>query len=265
MVVVSRLSECAGPLIKHAPSGVFFVAARHSGRVYIARPGPGLSHARAASCTAAGAAGPAVLARRLAFKHGVQLDGAIDVAATPYGLGMVCTQPLDPAVSSSTGGRALIRVAVVLVLSATLPGCSPSARAAPELRPLLSDSSVGWELQLAGMLLWACLPGGSPSRCAKAAAQGDGGTSSASGGGGTAAAAAAGDCREQRFWRQCATLLPPADLQTALRSFDGSELAELQVQRGAVGCSDNGAVPCVRLPVSQPIEESNHEQEASYL
>lgn len=166
----------------------------------------------AAATRAAAAACDGGLLRRLAFKHGVQLDPAIGFAQTPHGLGVVARRALEPspaspikgsaaadAAAAAGAGRALVRVPLGIVLSASLPGCCPAARAAPELRPLLADPAARWELQLAGLLLWACAPG------------------------------TAAGCVERRFWREYRSALPPAERQASLLLFGEDELAELQV------------------------------------
>jgi hypothetical protein len=111
--------------------------------------------------------------------------------------------------------RPIIRVPLGLVLSHTLPSCSPAACAAPALQPLLWDASAGWELHLAGLLLWACTPDTPKPGMGAAAA---------------AAAAVTPLPQERRFWQQYARVLPPLEQQTSLLLFEEGELGELQVR-----------------------------------
>ena len=184
------------------------------------------------------AGGPAVAAaaahaRRLAAEFGVWLQPGVDVASTPpYGLGLVFTRPIGGGDGSSNGGPAaaapaavrkagansnkgpptpLIRVPLDLVLSHAIPGCCPAARAAPELQALLADDQVPWEVQIAGLVLWASAPAPAP---APAAASGD---------------RQQPEPRERRFWREyAARVLPPSDELASLLLWSDAELRWLQ-------------------------------------
>lgn len=163
------------------------------------------------------------LLRRLATEFGVELADNIVVANTPTGLGLVCTKHSSqhlqqqqttphhhhrqPQQQRKAPHQLLIRVPFDLVLSCTIPGCSPAARAAPELQQLLTDPSASWALKLAGLLLWACQPA--------AAAQ--------------SAPSEHLQCRERQFWCRYATVLPPSDRQTSLLLFEEENLVQLQV------------------------------------
>jgi hypothetical protein len=189
--------------------------------------------------------------RRLADAFGIQLVPGLEVAPSALcgGLGLFFSAAsAPPAAAAVEAGvtpaapqqqhqqqhhhhhqgpaRPLIRVPLDLVLSATIPGAAPAARAAPELRGLLSDPEASWELQLAGLLLWASSSSGGSSSSTTAS------SSSAVGDDPQAASTdSRNDCRARRFWRQYARFIPPADEQTSLSLWDEDELAELQDAR----------------------------------
>jgi len=168
-----------------------------------------------------------LLLRRLAETYGIELSPGLTVTETSsrgMGFALACTNSSSSSATAPTAApstskqqrRSLIRVPLDLVLSAAIPGCSPAARAAPELQGLLTDPSTSWELQLAGLLLWA----------SQDSAQGQQPTPPAPPALPPAAAAEAS--RERRFWREYAQIIPPAHRQSSLLLWDDDELSELQ-------------------------------------
>lgn len=191
--------------------------------------------------------------RALAAEAGVWMAPSITIApAASHGLGLVCIQPTGRAptppprdsqrrqaqqqeqgrVVCIPSARPLVRVPLDLVLSPSIPGCSPAANAAPELAPLLRGTPMRWELQLAGMLLWAAARGG-PSSAPGRPTAGPGADA------GRAAHGAAQLHRERCFWQRYSGALPSPGSATSLLLWSEGELAELQVAglRGGGGAS----------------------------
>ncbi|GBF87320.1 hypothetical protein Rsub_00031 [Raphidocelis subcapitata] len=178
-----------------------------------------VASADAGAGAGASAADAALL--RLASDFGARLHPGLTIGpGLHHGRALVCAAPLPAADTAGPAPRrALVRVPLDLVLSDSLPGCSPAARAAPELAPLLAPGSgAAWELRLAGLLLWAARGGGGG---------GGGGGSGVELGGGGGGGARVG--RERSFWRRYAWLaLPPAERQGSLLLWGEEELRELQ-------------------------------------
>lgn len=111
----------------------------------------------AAASTDASTASPNKLLHDVCKQHGIHLDPSLHLARTQWGMGL-CRQYTHQQELPAEQHRPLVSVPLDLVLSCSIPGCSPRPeQLSPDLQQLLHSSAVSqsWELQVAVLLLWA--------------------------------------------------------------------------------------------------------------
>jgi hypothetical protein len=112
---------------------------------------------QAFSTSTAAASSPHQLLQDVCQQHGIHLDPTVQLASTAWGLGL-CRQQLQHEQQLLQQSAAVVAVPLDLVLSCSIPGCSPTPQqTSPALQRLLHESAVSqaWEMQVAVLLLWA--------------------------------------------------------------------------------------------------------------
>jgi hypothetical protein len=158
---------------------------------------------------------------QLCMEYGIHLARGIHVKQGAWGLGLYRADPQHDS-DSKHQQQLLVAVPLDLVLSCSIPGCSPAPHSTPsQLQALLagSECSAAWELQVAALLLWAVREP----------------TSTRVGG----------------FWRRnAAHLLPGLQDNASLLVWSEQELQELQV--GGVGRGRQARFLLTRAPLTWP-------------
>lgn len=109
-----------------------------------------------ANASAAPGAQPEVqtqLLRKICDTHGIQLSAVVQLQHTDWGLSLCQLWQHDASEEEN-----VVAVPLQLVLSCSIPGCSPGPdQMSPMLHQLLHSSacSQSWEMQVAVLLLWA--------------------------------------------------------------------------------------------------------------
>lgn len=107
--------------------------------------------------TTAAATSPNQLLHDVCQQHGIHLDPTVQLAHTAWGLGLCLQQPQHEQ-KPQQQSAAVVAVPLELVLSCSIPGCSPTPQQmSAALHHLLHESAVNqsWEMQVAVLLLWA--------------------------------------------------------------------------------------------------------------
>lgn len=97
------------------------------------------------------------LLHKICDTHGIQLSPVVQLQHTDWGLSL-CQRWQHGALQQEHGGEHVVAVPLHLVLSCSIPGCSPGPdQMSPMLHQLLHSSacSQSWEMQVAVLLLWA--------------------------------------------------------------------------------------------------------------
>jgi hypothetical protein len=151
-------------------------------------------------------------------EHGIKLDSNVQLASTDWGYGLCRSS------HSTDAAGPVVAVPLHLVLSCSIPGCSPTPeQMCPALEQLLHSSAVSqsWEMQVAVLLLWALRQASPQSRIGS-------------------------------FWRQYRPLLPGGVQDcSSLLVWTAAELQELQVRH----CLNAGAdrlTDCLGPGTSRP-------------
>ena len=148
----------------------------------------------AAAASSSSSSSPNQVLHAVCEQHGIRLDPSVQLARTGWGYGLCRSQ--------HTHADPVVAVPLHLVLSCSIPGCSPTPeQMCPALQQLLHSSAVSesWEMQIAVLLLWALRQAPPQSRIGS-------------------------------FWRQYRPLLPGGVQDcSSLLVWSAAELQELQV------------------------------------
>lgn len=103
-----------------------------------------------AAAAASSSSSPNQVLHAVCEQHGIRLDPSVQLASTDCGYGLCRSQHTD--------ADPIVAVPLNLVLSCSIPGCSPAPQQmCSALEQLLHSSAVSesWEMQVAVLLLWA--------------------------------------------------------------------------------------------------------------